>query len=180
MKKWITLIGLAAALAIGVLALATLIPVTNSAAQTSVSRSYVVPHFTEREGRITNTPYSFDSVFYLSVPTSLKGITLDIYLFDKSDGLPLRGKDRVVCNPCTRVFGGSSTHRPEIVIENEIQAAGGFTRNVYTGQALIIARGSAEDLDRFQIQYWLVNSKQNAFDLSWSALQLQPIPGAWR
>ena len=184
MKKWLALTVFAAALAsAGAFAHASPSPSTNPAAQTTISRSYVVPHFTERLGRITNTPQTFDTVFYMHVPP--RGVTLDLYLFDKADGLPMRGGKpgqlpREVCNPCTLQFGAGSSRRPEIIVDNLIEAAGGFSKNVYLGQAIIVVRGTAEDLDRFKIQYWLVNTHSNVVELAWSVLELQPMPGALR
>lgn len=183
MKKWLALIVFAALASAGAVAHASPFPSTDPAAQTLISRSYVVPHFAERVGRITNAPQTFDTAFYLHVPAG--GVTLDLYLFDKADGLPLKaGRPgqlaRDVCNPCTLQFGAGASRRPEIFVDSLIEEAGGFAKNVYVGQAIIVARGRAEDLDRFKIQYWLVNSHSNAFDLSWSALELQPIPGALR
>jgi hypothetical protein len=184
MKKWLALTAIAASLAsAGASAHAAPFPSADPAAQTAVSRSYVVPHFTERVGRITNTPQTFDTVFYMYVPP--RGVTLDLYLLDKADGLPMKGGrpgqlPREVCNPCTLQFGAGATRRPEIIVDNLIEAAGGFTKNVYLGQAIIVVRGTAEDLDRFKIQYWLVNSHSNTSELAWSVLELQPMPGALR
>lgn len=148
---------------------------SKTTAQATMSKTYVVQHFMERKGRVANTPKTFDTIIYLyaGFAGGLGTLDVDLTLYDKQTGLPLRAANGVVCDPCTI----SLSSRREIRIENLIDAKGGFPPgiNQFTGEAHLSVSGSPAALNQLMVQYWLVNSHSGAFDICWSVLQLQPL-----
>lgn len=151
---------------------------SKATAQATTSKTYVVQHFLERKGRVANTPKTFDTIIYLyaGFAGGLGTLDVDLTLYDKQTGLPLRAANGVVCDPCTISLSGVSRRR-EIRIENLIDAKGGFPASIsqFTGEAHLSVSGSPAALNQLMVQYWLVNSHSGAFDICWSVLQLQPL-----
>ncbi len=151
-----------------------------AATQTSVTRTYLILNFVERQGSVANTPYSFDTTIFIYSPPFREN-RMELYLYDrlgnvlkakrKFDGAPVD-----ICNPCRINFTG----RLRIDMETLILAAGEFSQPTYLAQAKMDITGRPEDLDQLKIEYWLTNSHSNQFDLAWSVLQLTPLPAAVR
>ncbi len=185
-------ISLITLLGVSLLLLPTQFAQPHLAAQQS-TRTFIVPHFIERWGGVANTPNTFDSLVYLYANGLRSGIDVELYLDDQTRGFQpvtvrtFAGQDRAVCNPCRISLGGESGRNVEVKVEDLFVAAMGLPTvpqpvNLYRGMIVMIARakGDPAELDRMRVQYWLVNSHTNAFDLSWETTDVQPIPGSWR
>lgn len=140
--------------------------------------AYLVSHFLEKSGTITNTTYTFDTTLYFVYPggqagtTNNGGATVDLYLFDNS-GNPLKsGTSADVCNPCSYSVN-SAQRKVSARIDDLIVAAGGFASQVVTGYALILVGGA--DPDGLHVSGTFVNSKSSVFDLDIAPLDIQKV-----
>lgn len=153
---------------------------TAAATQTSVTKTYLILHFIERQGTVATTQYSFDTNIFIYSPPFREN-RMELYLYDRL-GNVLKAKQRLtgtpvdICNPCRINFTG----RIRIELETLIGAAGEFSENTYLGRANMVITGRPDDLDQLKVEYWLINSHSSPFDLSLSILQLEPLPGAVR
>lgn len=147
--------------------------------RSAAAGAYLLPHFVEKAGTISNTTYTFDTVLYFLYPGGQVpgivdggGATVDLYLFDNA-GNPLKSGTAVeICNPCSYSLSGS-VHKVSVRLDDLITAKGGFGGVVMTGYALILVSGA--DPDGAHISGQLVNSKSNAFDLDVAPLDIQKV-----
>lgn len=145
----------------------------------AVTTTYVMPHFLDRQGATQDTPFTYDTIFYLTYTGGLAGIpagggaTADFYLYAQGGTEFVRGADgQPVCGPCTFALNGENA-RETIRVEDLIMARGGFARSVETGHAFIALSGA--DPDRVNVQALVVNSHEQRFDLSIFPVAPQPV-----
>lgn len=169
MKRITTIILKATLIALAFVAWQT--PNMTASAQTPVS-SFEIVHFAETKGRITDTMNAFDTTMYTHYAGS-GTLTVNILLYDEGTGLPIPGPcgDR----GCDFTYGGSGSRRRAIHFEDLCD----FTKQkLFLGVAFITLRGDAPST--FIADTYLVNSRQNAFDLSYVLLPLHPLPSGFR
>ena len=146
-------------------------PHTTAAAQSPVN-SFEIIHFVETKGRITNTTNAFDTTMYTHYAGTAT-LTVDILLFDEITGLPIPGP--CASNGCSFTYGGTSRNRRTIHFEDLVDFS---TKNTFLGVAIIQVRGDVPST--FLTDIYLVNSRLNAFDLSYVLLPLHPLPSGFR
>ena len=146
-------------------------PNMTASAQTPVS-SFEIVHFVETKGRITNTQNAFDTSMYTHY-AGTGTLTVNIVLYDERTGLPIPGP--CGATGCDFIYGGSGSRRRAIHFEDLCD----FTnQNLFLGVAFITLRGDAPST--FIADTYLVNSRLNAFDLSYVLLPLHPLPSGFR
>jgi hypothetical protein len=137
-------------------------------AQGIPARSYVVPHVFETSGRVTNTPYTFDTQFFMTYAAGLAGLPggagaqVDLYLFDDF-GVPWAGPAGEVCNPCSFDLSDAQRKRTVTLEELILTNGGGFPASTPSGLAVLVVQGDAAHV---ALQGFVVNSHTNAFDVS--------------
>lgn len=107
----------------------------------SVNGPYTFPDFVESPGNGTDVLIYATYVGGLAGIPGVGGANLDLYLYDKTTGAPLKSATNTdVCNHCT--FSLSATGRKvTITVENLIIANGGFPSNQVRGFGIIVASG---------------------------------------
>lgn len=159
------------------LALCVLCLAATALPRAATAGAYLVSHFIEKSGTITNTNYTFDTTLYFVYPGGQAGIAnngganVDLYLFDNS-GNPLKSGIVDVCNPCSYAVNASQ-RKVSARIDDLIVAAGGFTSQVVVGYGLILVNGA--DPDGVHVSGTLVNSRSSAFDLDIAPLDIQKV-----
>src|SRR6185369_1903412 len=78
-----------------------------------IGKTYVNPHILEKSGRISDTPYTFDTTLFLTYNAAIgsKGdgsAQVELYLYDNSGAL-MKGSVSTVCGPC--MFQLDAQHR---------------------------------------------------------------------
>lgn len=149
-------------------------------AGTAAARTYAFPHVFETSGRISNTPYTFDTTMFMTYAGAVACVggvedplAVDVYLF-ANDGSPLRSTGGLdVCNPCTYPIGPAN-RKASVKVEELIIGAGGMP-NAVTGYAVIVVPGVADDV---AVSGFVVNSHTSAFDLSVFGFEPTPIAAA--
>jgi hypothetical protein len=141
------------------LAFALLTP-SHSGATISLGNGMIVSDFSEKQGKTAPAGNTFaeDTAFYAVNAGGLGGLpssgssTVDIYLFG-NNGLPLKSNTAsTVCLPCaiTVAAGKKST----VLVEDKINAAGGFPQSTVRGYAVIQVSGggvSTTDVSAFEL-----------------------------
>ena len=120
------------------------------------SRTYVIPHVLESQGRITNTSNTFDTTIFVTYYGGLidnqtpSGASVDLYLFDQTTGEPLLSatNDYEICNPCTFDLGPGKNRKMTIKIEDLINDSGGFPQDkkLFNGFAFISTESLPKDV----------------------------------
>ncbi|MFN2508909.1 MAG: hypothetical protein ABR589_09070 [Chthoniobacterales bacterium] len=148
----------------------------------SWAETFVIPHIFERNGRVSNTPNTFDTVLYVTntggragVP-NLGGANIDLYLYDFF-GSPLTSASSgdTVCNPCSFVLPATKK-KLNISIDKLITAAGGFfgPSFVFAWGAVVVTGAGAENISMES-----VTSKSNANPKDLSFWSFQPQRPGW-
>lgn len=144
-----------------------------------VTSTYVLPNFIERAGSTEDTPFSFDTILYLTYTAGLAGTpagpgaSVALYLYDAGGKAFLEGANgEAVCAPCT-YLPSADNPRETIRIEDLILAHGGFARDVETGHAFVAISGA--DPDRVHVQALLANSHEQRNELSIYPVALEPV-----
>lgn len=145
-------------------------PRSTAAAQSPVN-SFEIVHFVETKGRITNTRNAFDTSMYTHY-AGTGTLTVEIMLYDEGTGLPIPGPCASV--GCTFTYGGASRRR-KIHFEDLVDFS---TRDQFLGVAFITLRGDAPST--FITDIYLVNSREDAWDLSYVLLPLHPLAPGFR
>ncbi|HEV7475536.1 MAG TPA: hypothetical protein VGN90_15890 [Pyrinomonadaceae bacterium] len=164
MKKIMTTIFTSAVLGLTILVCPS---ARTTAAAQSTSTSYEIIHFVESKGRITNTQNAFDTTMYTHY-SGIGKLTVDIQLYDEITGMPIPG--RCANGGCTLTYGGGARNRQTIHFEDLVDFS---TKNLFVGVAFIQVQGDAPST--FLADVYLVNSRQNPFDLSYVLLPLHPL-----
>jgi len=159
-------------------------------------KAFVLPHVLEASGRITDTPYTFDTTITAVYAPVLEGLsqlaprvpgfgvlpfaggaTVDLYLFGDDGASTMKsGAGRDVCNPCSLALD-STVRKVSIRLDDVIQAAGGFgSVPTRLGFGVLVVGGM--DPDAVSLQGFVVNSHTSAFDLSVFGFDPQPIVAA--
>lgn len=154
-------------------AILLLIVMTGSAS----ARTYCFPHVFDQKGRISNTPYTFDTTMFMTYTGGIAcvgddpAVTVELYLYDNS-GAPMRsitGAD--VCAPCSFSMGRGARNLT-LNIEELVDAAGGMPNFVF-GHGLIVVPS-----DKVSVQGFVVNAHTSPFDLAVFGFEPQPIAAA--
>lgn len=147
------------------------------------AKTLVIPHVLEVSGRISSTPFTFDTTMFITYNGGLGdtvdsgGASVELYLYDDVTGGPMRAPGGEVCNPCA--FQVDGEHRKlSVAVDDLIEAKGGFDQSSKTGFGIIVVSGA--DPDGVAIQGFVVNSHTSAFDLSVFGFEPQPISSAAR
>lgn len=130
-----------------------------AATGTGHAKTFCIPHVFDQKGRVSNTPYTFDTdMFFTYSPnlgTTSPGAQVDLYLYDDS-GAPMRSQTNAdVCNPCSFALGAGAPRKRSLSVEDLIDAAGGFT-GVKLGFGVVVVGGA--DPDNVAVQGYIVNS----------------------
>lgn len=132
---------------------------------------FVVPHVLETQGKITDTPFAFDTSIFMTYTPGLPGFppgggaTVEVFLFDQTTGLPMKtATNQDVCNPCTSVLSPTN-RRGTIVVEDEIVAKGGFGAQT-DRRGFGVFDVSGVDPDGVNIQTFIFNSHTGPSDIS--------------
>jgi hypothetical protein len=143
----------------------------------AMARVMVIPHILESSGRITTTPYTYDTSIFANyvggvacVGGGQQDLPIDLYLYEDS-GVPMRGLDgTVVCNPCATTIGAS--HRKVAINVESLFAGSGGLQGVVTGFGILVIGGA--DPDNVAVQGFVVNSHTGPFDLA--VFGFDPVP----
>jgi hypothetical protein len=166
-----TITAAAAALVLAVVFLAWQSPGTSASAQVTPT-TFEIIHFAETRGRITNAQNAFDTTIYAHYVGSTK-MTVELYLYNERTGLPIPG--RCAQSGCRFIFAPGSAARQAIHFEDLVDFSAG---NVVLGTAYLVVRD--DDPSKLLTDIYLVNSRTNAFDLSYVMLPLHRLPAGWR
>ena len=135
----------------------------------SSSRTYVIPHFTEKLGTINATQYTYDSELMMLFTGGLGplvnegGDTVQVWLYDNT-GAVLTGTGGDVCNPC-RYELNSTNPRQTLRFDDAMSAKGAFDiSTVRLGFAVVSVTGP--NADAVSLENFLLNSHTSPFDLS--------------
>lgn len=146
-------------------------------------RTFVVPHVLDRPGRISNTPYTFDTSIFATYGGGLPGApsgtgaTVDVYLLDDGGGFVTGGGGSDVCAPCSFPLGAGA-RKATISIDALVEAAGGFgATGELDAMALIDVQG---DASLVSLQGLVVNSHTSATDVSVFGFNPQEITAPGR
>lgn len=142
--------------------------------------TFVLPHVLEVSGRITNTPYTFDTTIFATYAAGLGGgaATVDLYVFDETTGAPLRGSGGTnVANPVSATLNAANPSVQWVVDDLIVNNGGGFPAGnpVVLGFGLIVVNG---DPDGVNITSAVVNARSGPGDLAVFGFDPQPIPAA--
>ncbi len=149
-------------------------------AGTAAARTYAFPHVFDTHGRISDTPYTFDTTMFMTYVGGVACVggvedplSVSVYLF-ANDGSPMRSTGGLdVCNPCTYPVGPAN-RKASVKVEDLFIAAGGMPNGV-TGYAVVDVPGAGDDV---AVSGFVVNSHTSAFDLSVFGFEPQPIAAA--
>lgn len=143
------------------------------------------PHIVEQQGTISNTQYTFDTMFnfvatapYIGMglkkgaPSTLNksagDVSIRLYLYD-SDGQPaLSATATQVAFPAVFTIG-YATPKASVTLDTLFQAAGGFASSTFTGYAVVSV--SSGDLNDVAAQAFTINSRTSPFDLAITPLE---------
>lgn len=164
-----TITAAAAALVLAAVFLAWQSQGTSASAQT-MPNTFELIHFVETKGRITNTQNAFDTTIYAHNAANSQ-MTIQVFLYEERTGLPAPGP--CAQTGCRLVLGPGA--RRTISLEELIDFS---QRNLLIGTAIFVV--SEGDPSKLLTDIYLVNSRTNAFDLSYVLLPLHPLPAGWR
>lgn len=141
----------------------------------AIGKTLVFPHALEVSGRVSDTPYTFDTNLTFENLTGAQGTssTVDIYWYDPS-GQPLTSATgQPVANPHS-LNVVSRGPRQTVSLDGMITGNGGFETptTVKLGFGIIVVGGA--DPDGVTLQGFVVNSHTSAFDLS--VFGFDPVP----
>src|SRR6185436_15836822 len=93
-------------------------------------KTFILPHVLETSGRISDTPYTFDTTLFITYNASLTGkdtgsATVEFYLYDGATGELMRSQGGDVCGPCTYNLNGRQ-RKVSVRLDDLITAKGGF------------------------------------------------------
>ena len=141
-------------------------------------RTFMIPHFLEAEGSISNTQFTFDTNIYATYVAGLGGLpagpgaTVDLYLIEDDGSTFVTGaQGDYVCAPCHYTLDGA-TRKQNINLDTRFLAAGGPGYGVKSGYALLDVNG---DVDAVSLTAFVSNSHTSPFDLSITGLVPEEI-----
>ncbi|MBP9663274.1 MAG: VCBS repeat-containing protein [Pyrinomonadaceae bacterium] len=145
--------------------------------------TFVIPHILEKQGTITNIPFTFDTSLLMTYMGGLPGFPtgsgadIDLFLFDETTGQVMTNQGLVVCGPCNYTLT-QSARKQSILVDDLITRDGTvpFDTGVKLGFGVIVVGG--QDPDGINIQGFVTNTHAGAFDLSVFGFEPQPILGA--
>lgn len=126
----------------------------------SLGNGMILADFSEKQGKTAAAGSTFaeDTAFYAVNASGLGGIpsngssAVDIYLFG-NNGLPLKSNTAAnVCLPCS--FSVGAGKKATVLVEDRINAAGGFPQTTVRGFAVIQVSGggvSNTDVSAFEL-----------------------------
>ena len=135
-------------------------------------------------GRIT-----FDTTIFMTYTPGLSaiphgpGATVDLYLFNNTDGAPLHSRNgAAVCNPCTFPLG-QARNKIGISLREQIAAAGGLPPSILSGYGVLVLRGDHGNVGVQGVTVKssspdganAVNGQTGASDLSVFGFEPQPL-----
>ncbi len=144
----------------------------------SEARTFMVPHFLEATGLVTNTQNTFDTSFFITYTGGLPDGTgngnapINIYIFDDLTGQPLKSATNIdVCNPCS--FTASAANRKGIAtVEGIANSVGGLPRPTVTGSMIFEINGDSDDVS---IDAHVFNSHTGPNDFSLFDLEVYDL-----
>ena len=157
---------------IAVLLAVLIVTQTRTSSAQVASFRYTFPHLQERVGRTTQAN-TIDSTIYMTYSAAFPGggpgnVSVSIYLYDEVGDDILKSATGVdVCNPCTYPLTTANPSR-QLIIDQRIEAKGGFPRNNVNMWALAVIEGYGTS-----IQGFVVNSHSGPFDLSITSVDPQ-------
>jgi hypothetical protein len=138
----------------------------------ALAKTFAFPHVFEQKGRISDTPYTFDTTMFVTYQGGVAcigddaDVTVDFYWF-KDDGTPLRtATGTTICAPCSFVLG-PSRRSVQISLDDALTAAG-ETADFVFGHGLVVVPS-----DKVSVQGFVVNS--HASPSPDSVLPLTPV-----
>ena len=143
-----------------------------SSAQVPPTIDYTFPHLQERVGRTTQAN-TFDSTIYMAYsgafPEGGGGVAaVHIYLYDElGDGILMSNSGLAVCNPCSYSLTTEDPSR-QVILDNRIEARGGFPRNNVNMWALVVVEGYGT-----YVQAFITNSHSGPNDVSITSVDPQ-------
>ena len=152
-------------------------------------RVFVLPHVLEASGRVSSTPFTFDTQIFATYVGGLPGAlesgdpgtpgptsaSVDIYLRDDAtDGPLLTVEGTVVCNPCQLALD-SAARKVSFSVEQAFANAGGRMPASLTGHAVAVVKG---DIPNVAVSGFVTNSHTSAFDLSACVVQPDVVDGS--
>lgn len=136
------------------------------------ARVFVIPHVLESSGKITNTPFTFDSTVFAEYVGLASG-DVTVGVFDDLTGKAMTGANgSPICAPCT-VNLDASRSEASFNIDDLIEDQGGFDAAVKLGFGIIVVGGN--DPDGVNLQGFVVNSHTSPFDVSVFGFEPTPI-----
>ena len=123
------------------------------------ARTFAAPHVFEQKGRISNTPYTFDTTFFFTYTAGLAGdtgaadpVTAEVYLFNGTTGnFMTDSTGAFVCDPCD-VNLSASTRKVSFSVEGAFGANYPSTPFVF-GHAIFVVPS-----DKVAVQGYITNS----------------------
>lgn len=133
------------------------------------ARSFVVPHYIEKDGLVNTTQFTFDTTFFVTYLGGIgntdltPGASIDLFIYDDLTGQPLKSLTSIdVCNPCS--FAVSTANRKAIGnVEGIANSVGGLPRANVTGSMVFNVVG---DFDNVDTSVFVINSHTTASDVS--------------
>lgn len=141
----------------------------------SFAKTFVLPHVLDSKGRISNTPFTFDTdMFYTYTGQMDTGAVVELYLYGAFGELIVSASGNPVCGPCTETLG-AERRRVAVSVEDAAEAAGGFPNGVssLSGFAVITVTG---DTDEVALSGELTHANSGPLDLSITGLNLRESP----
>jgi hypothetical protein len=132
-------------------------------------KTFVIPHVLEKNGTISNTPFTFDTTIFADYTGSIGGggaggATVDFHLFDQATGLPMNANGNL-----GTIDLSSANPSASRIIEDCIDPLTG----IKLGFGIIVVGGA--DPDNVALQGFVVNSHTGPLDLSVFGFDPQPI-----
>lgn len=133
------------------------------------------PYILERAGKTSDTQYTFDTDFdltlttpFMSSPGEVAPVTVYLYLFTNNGQVATSATAAPIANPAVFTLDQSTPH-VSFAIENLIVDAGGFPSPIFLGYAILaINSGNWNDV---AVVANVVNAHTSAFDLSFTELR---------
>jgi hypothetical protein len=145
----------------------------------ALANTFVVPHIIEKSGKISNTPFTFDTTFQYEDPNGQPGAVSSVqtYVYDTT-GQPMTGAGGTpVSNPTNTSVVGRGP-RQTVSLDDQITSNGGFSsaNEVKLGFGVIVVGGA--DPDGVTFNGFVTNAHTGPFDLSVFGFEPQPLKGA--
>jgi hypothetical protein len=142
-------------------------------------RRFVVPLILGTGDAANAVQYTFDTTIFMTYTPGLAGraqgpgAQVDLYLFNNTDGSPLRSANgQAVCAPCTFPLGAASRNQ-SVRLDDLVTAAGAFDAGVKLGFAVINVGG--DDPDGVSLRGRVVGSDAGGVEQSVFGFEPQPI-----